>query len=143
MARPGSLLEKKTTYWPCASVTSVMSSLSLLSINRCRTSVFPEAANHSGGKRKHKFTNKLEHVLTPRLRKIITTFIFTLQDIKQFEALTCYMQWCPLFFAVLDEWRGPMAHQNLHTLCESPFCGEVKSSAAFVVTYIQVHQRFC
>lgn len=34
------------THWPCASVTSVMSSLSLLSISRCRTSVFPEAAKN-------------------------------------------------------------------------------------------------
>lgn len=55
--------------------------------------------------------------------------------------LTSSVQGCPLAFALLDEGRGAVGRQHLHTLRRASLSGQEERSPALVVPHVQVHQR--
>lgn len=56
-------------------------------------------------------------------------------------ALTSSVQGCPLALALLDEGRGAMGCEHLHTLSRASLSGQEERGPALVVPYIQIHQR--
>lgn len=54
---------------------------------------------------------------------------------------TSSVQGGPLALALLDEGRGAVGRKHLHTLSRASLSGQEERGSAFVVPYIQIHQR--
>lgn len=55
---------------------------------------------------------------------------------------TSSVQGGPLALALLDEGRGAVGCEHLHTLSRASLSGQKECGPALVVPYIQIHQRF-
>lgn len=60
---------------------------------------------------------------------------------RQARALTSSVQGRPFALALLDEGRGTVGREDLYTLSGASLRGQEERGPAFVVPYVQIHQR--